>query len=74
MIAQLTAFTFQLFWGLALLMDSAQSISPCNAGINVNSIKLHLAPLFVYKDQRYRYDTHGNLVEKRIAKHTIIAL
>ena len=30
--------------------------------------------LEVFGDIRYRYDTHGNLVEKRIAKHTHIRL
>lgn len=27
-----------------------------------------------YEDKRYRYDTHGNLIEKRIAGHTCIRL
>lgn len=30
--------------------------------------------LEVLEDKRYSYDTHGNLVEKRIGKHTVIAL
>ena len=30
--------------------------------------------LEVFEDKRYSYDTHGNLVEKRIGKHTVIAL
>ncbi|MDH5858728.1 DUF6531 domain-containing protein, partial [Lampropedia aestuarii] len=28
----------------------------------------------VFEDKRYRYDTHGNLIEKRIGKHTHIRL
>ncbi|HSX60853.1 MAG TPA: RHS repeat-associated core domain-containing protein [Tahibacter sp.] len=28
----------------------------------------------VYEDKRFRYDTHGNLIEKRIAGHTCIRL
>ena len=30
--------------------------------------------LEVFEDQRYRYDTHGNLTEKRIGRHTLIRL
>ena len=30
--------------------------------------------LEVFEDQRFRYDTHGNLTEKRIGKHTLIQL
>ena len=30
--------------------------------------------LEVYEDKRYRYDTHGNVIEKKIGKHTVIRL
>ena len=30
--------------------------------------------LMVYENKRFKYDTHGNLIEKRIGKHTTIAL
>ncbi|WP_313303457.1 RHS repeat-associated core domain-containing protein [Diaphorobacter sp.] len=30
--------------------------------------------LEVFEDKRFTYDTHGNLIEKRIGKHTIIQL
>ena len=30
--------------------------------------------LTVFEDKRYRYDAHGNLLEKKIARHTEIAL
>jgi RHS repeat-associated protein len=30
--------------------------------------------VFVFEDKRYQYDTHGNLIEKKIGRHTIIAL
>ncbi|CAB5707770.1 Cell wall-associated polypeptide CWBP200 [Delftia tsuruhatensis] len=30
--------------------------------------------LEVFEDKRYRYDTHGNLIEKKVGKHTVIAL
>ena len=30
--------------------------------------------LEVFEDKRYAYDTHGNLIEKRIGKHTVIKL
>jgi RHS repeat-associated protein len=30
--------------------------------------------LEVFEDKRYQYDTHGNLIEKKIGSHTIIAL
>ena len=30
--------------------------------------------LEVFEDQRFAYDTHGNLIEKKIGKHTIIQL
>ncbi len=30
--------------------------------------------LMVYEDKRFKYDTHGNLVEKKIARHTTITL
>jgi YD repeat-containing protein len=29
--------------------------------------------LEVFEDKRYRYDTHGNLIEKKIGRHTAIA-
>ena len=28
----------------------------------------------VFEDKRYRYDTHGNVIEKRIGKHTVMRL
>ncbi|MFV0678190.1 RHS repeat-associated core domain-containing protein [Variovorax sp. tm] len=28
----------------------------------------------VFEDKRYRYDSHGNLIEKKIGKHTVIKL
>jgi RHS repeat-associated protein len=30
--------------------------------------------LEVFEEQRYKYDTHGNLIEKKIGRHTIIQL
>ena len=30
--------------------------------------------LEVFEDQRFAYDTHGNLIEKKIGKHTVIEL
>ena len=30
--------------------------------------------LEVFEDQRFAYDTHGNLIEKKIGKHTVIQL
>jgi RHS repeat-associated protein len=30
--------------------------------------------LEVFEDKRYQYDTHGNLIQKKIGSHTIIAL
>ncbi|WP_313303455.1 hypothetical protein [Diaphorobacter sp.] len=30
--------------------------------------------LEVFEDKRHGYDTHGNLIEKRIGEHTIIQL
>ena len=50
------------------LAGDAQSAPATGQGILRNN------RLEVFGDIRYRYDTHGNLVEKRIAKHTHIRL
>ena len=50
------------------LSANAQSMPATGQGILRNN------RLEVFGDIRYRYDTHGNLVEKRIAKHTHIRL
>jgi RHS repeat-associated protein len=53
--------------GSSSSVTRASSSKPASTGLIKNN------RLEVFEDKRYKYDVHGNLIEKKIASHTILA-
>jgi len=50
------------------------AFDPAHNLIKAGQDPVRLNRLEVYEDKRYRYDTHGNLIEKKIGAHTTLRL
>jgi RHS repeat-associated protein len=76
--ARIESFTFDPAHNLVSSGTSTPPASPrATAQSSSNPVTTGFVKnnrLEVFEDKRYKYDTHGNLVEKKIGKHTIIVL